>query len=643
MKKKFLFSVIATLLTTPAFAEDLQLDDVTVKSSGFERKDTETTYASEIHTSDQIQASGASNLYDFLAQYSSLNILSGFGNKAAPLINMRGYGNENGYQNVVVSVDGQRLNNIDMSPQLIGAIPLSNIERIEISKGSGSVIYGDGATAGSIQIYTKAKTGISVAGSLGNYGQKSGYVSGGISSKYISLSASASDESYDGFSKKDIFGKRDEFDNTSQNVKLTIKPIDKLRLKANATSARISTFYVGPITKAEFNENPRQNSGNAYTFQRYEMDQWRAGIEYDINENLMISIAHDHQRKTSFFDAPQPPFPFSQLRTYDYKNDELLLKYAAENLKVMAGIQNFDGTMERISDKSSKNNLGFFTQAEYELDNLTLSAGARHERVNYRLQSFGSPSINKEHNLEAFDVGANYKFGQELSLFSNLNYAFQAPDIDRFFNFGSGFNPDVVPTKSRTFNIGFNHVTQTNRFKASGFYSSLSNEIFYNPTMGGLGTNTNIDQSHKYGVEIQDQLKLNEELSTGVIYTFTRAIIDSDNDGSVLIKDKNLPGVPKHTVIANINYQLFNNATLNLNHTWRAKAYAFNDLQNNFDQKQNRYESTNLTLSYQYKNLNVYTAVNNIFEHENSIQVQDNTVYPIDFARTWRVGLKADF
>lgn len=643
MKKKVLYSVIATLFTSPVFAEDLEVDTVTIRSSGFERKDTETTYTSEIHTSKQIAASGASTLYDFLAKYSALNMLSGFGNKAAPLMNLRGYGNENGYQNVVVSVDGQRLNNIDMSPQLIGAIPLSNIERIEISKGSGSVIYGDGATAGAIQIYTKDKTGISIVGSLGNYGQKSGYISGGIASEYISLSASASDDSYDGFSKKDIFGKRDSFDSTSQNVKLTIKPIDKLRLKADATSARISTYYVGPLTKAEFDDNPRQNSGNAYTFQRYEMDQWRAGLEYDINERLMVSYAHNNQHKTSFFDSPQPPFPFSQLRTYNYKSDELLFKFAVENLKVIVGAQSFDGTMERISDKSSKNNLGLFTQTEYQLDNLTLSAGARHERVNYRLQSFGSQSINKEHTLEAFDVGANYKLNQELSLFSNLNYAFQAPDIDRFFNFGSGFNPDIVPAKSKTLNIGLNHVTQTNRFKVSGFYAKLTNEIFYNPTMGFFGTNTNIDRSHKYGLEIQDQLKLTDQLSTGIIYTFTRAMIDSDNDGSVLIKNKDLPGVPKHTAVANINYQFLNNIALNLNHTWRAKAYAFNDLQNNFDQKQNRYESTNLTLSYQYKNLNIYTAVNNIFEHENSIQVQDNTIYPIDFARTWRVGLKADF
>ena len=72
-------------------------------------------------------------------------------------------------------------------------------------------------------------------------------------------------------------------------------------------------------------------------------------------------------------------------------------------------------------------------------------------------------------------------------------------------------------------------------------------------------------------------------------------------------------------------------------------AYAYNDFANNASQKQDSYNSTNLALSYQYKNFQVFTAINNIFEQENSIQVQDNAIYPVDFVRTWRVGMKAYF
>ena len=164
MKKTTIASIISLAFTSHAFAvENINLDDVTVNASPFQQRESETTYASEIHTAKQIEASGAATLYDFLAQQTSLNILPNIGNKATPSINLRGFGGENGHQNVVITVDGQRLNNIDMQPQLLGAIPLGNIERIEISKGSGSVIYGDGAMAGAIQIITKNKTGVTVS------------------------------------------------------------------------------------------------------------------------------------------------------------------------------------------------------------------------------------------------------------------------------------------------------------------------------------------------------------------------------------------------------------------------------------------------------------------------------------------------
>ena len=641
MKKSTIASLIGLAFASPTFAaEQINLDEVTVKANRFEHKDTETTYASEIHTSKQIEESGAATLYDFLAQQTSLNILPSFGNRAAPLINIRGYGNESGYQNVVISVDGQRLNNIDLTPQLLGVIPLGNIDRIEITKGSGSVIYGDNAMAGSIQIITKNKTGVSVAGSLGNEGQKSAYISAGISQQYFDLSASATDDSHDGFSDRDILGAHDTFDSATQNVKLTVKATDYLRFKAEATSSRINTFYVGHMTQAEFNANPRQNSGNAYTFQDYETDQWRIGGEWDINQQFQLAYSHNQEDKTSFFDTFNF---FSQSRDYDYTNDDLTLKYEDGNLRALAGLQKFDGKMERTSDKTSKENVGYFVQTEYQWNALTLSAGARHEKVEYQFNPTGGLELKKENNLQAFDIGANYKLNTETSLFANYNKAFQAPDIDRFFDFGFGFNPNIVPAKSKTLNIGLNHVLSNNRFKATTFYSKLKNEIFYNPTLGSFGTNTNIDQSHKYGLELQDFFKINDQLSAGIIYNYTRAIIDSEDDGTVAIKNKDLSGVPKHTVVANLNYMFLQGASINLNHTWRAKAYAFNDLQNNFKQKQDNYESTNLALSYQYKNFQVFTAVNNIFEHENSIQVQDNAIYPVDFVRTWRVGMKADF
>ena len=643
------------LLASPVFAaEQINLDEVTVKANRFEHKDTETTYASEIHTAQQIEASGAATLYDFLAQQTSLNVLPNYGNKATPSINLRGYGGENGHQNVVITVDGQRLNNIDISSQLLAGIPLSNIERIEISKGSGSVIYGDGATAGAIQIYTKAKTGATVASSFGNFGQQNHSASTGFSNEIIDISANLAHDSHDGFSKKDETGYKDEFTSNSQNAKIKIKPTQYLRFFAQGTSSRNDTRYVNALTEAEFKDNPRQVTqrpfNQTYTHQALDTDQWQIGAEYDITEKWQVSATHFREDKTSEY------VNFFSTFKYDYQADELNVRYDGDALSAVAGIQAHEGDRKANSNITSKDNKAYFASAEYRptwlLEDLTLSAGARSEKVRYKFNPDNGASLNDSEHLNAWDVGANYKINADTSVFANYNRAFQAPDIDRFFaqDFSlfpvvtTAFNGFIKPMQSKTFNLGLNHTLSNNRLKVSAFYANLDNEIylFQDPALF-LFQNTNIDQSHKYGLEVQDYFKFNDALSASVIYNYVRAIVDKEDNGAGAFNGKDLPGVPKHTVVANLNYKFLQHAMFNLNHTWRSKAYAYNDFANNASQKQDSYNSTNLALSYQYKNFQVFTAVNNIFEQENSIQVQDNALYPVDFVRTWRVGMKVDF
>ncbi|MEO6118208.1 MAG: TonB-dependent receptor, partial [Methylotenera sp.] len=184
------------------------------------------------------------------------------------------------------------------------------------------------------------------------------------------------------------------------------------------------------------------------------------------------------------------------------------------------------------------------------------------------------------------------------------------------------------------------HVLSNNRLKVTAFHADLDNEIYFNPA---TFINTNIDSSHKYGLEIQDHINFTDKLSAGLIYTYTRAIIDREKDLAGAANGKDLPGVPKHAITANLNYKFLEHGNLNISQAWRESAYAFNDFANNASQKQGHYESTNVAASYQYKNFQIFTAINNIFEHENSLQVANDSIYPVDFVRTWRVGVKADF
>ena len=78
----------------------------------------------------------------------SLNGSSDFG------LDLRGFGT-NSSQNMVIVVDGVRLSENELSNAILSTIPVDSVDRIEITRGGASVLYGDGATGGVINIVTK--------------------------------------------------------------------------------------------------------------------------------------------------------------------------------------------------------------------------------------------------------------------------------------------------------------------------------------------------------------------------------------------------------------------------------------------------------------------------------------------------------
>ena len=109
-------SLIITLFcTSTTLAKDL-MDPVIVTATKFKTKETKATFASEVYTREDIEQSGVTSIYDFLNQHTSTSVISNYGNKFNQLIDIRGFGLTDGYKNIVVSVNGRRLNNLDSIP-----------------------------------------------------------------------------------------------------------------------------------------------------------------------------------------------------------------------------------------------------------------------------------------------------------------------------------------------------------------------------------------------------------------------------------------------------------------------------------------------------------------------------------------------
>jgi len=102
---------------------------------------------------DDIKTSGANTFLDFLATVPSVGLIDAQGN--VPAIFIRGFRSEH----TLVLVDGVAIHDYTQasgaSANALTTIALNDIEKIEIVKGSGSVLYGSSAIAGVIVITTK--------------------------------------------------------------------------------------------------------------------------------------------------------------------------------------------------------------------------------------------------------------------------------------------------------------------------------------------------------------------------------------------------------------------------------------------------------------------------------------------------------
>lgn len=635
-------TAVAALLSSalPVFAQDAPtLAPVVVTATGIPYNDAEATYASEVHTREMIVNSGATTLYDYLAQHTSLTVMPNYGNKAAPLIDMRGYGG-NGYQNIAVSVDGQRLNNIDMTGPLIGAIPLDSIESIEISKGSGSVVYGDGAMAGAIQIHTKAYTGVKASVTAGSYGYQAGSMAAGLSKELFDLSFSAGHDTAGGTSDADGSGHRDSSDTRTENARFALKPNADLKLFLEGSDSHLDLRYPGSLTLAQFNANPGQYPGWNYTHQIFDSHSMKIGGEYKLNSELKLSYTHGAESKESDYVGSSP-------YSYDISTDDLSLSYRGRDVDFTGGISYYDGTRNSSAMAFSKDNAAAYLQGAYRIGLTTLSAGVRRENVSYNYLGSAGTNAQREYDLDAWELGVNHRFTEMLSVFANLNSAYEAPDIDRFFTldpstYQSVFSGFIEPAKAKTLNAGFNLDTRTNRLRVAMFHSNLHNEIYYQATSLYTGFNTNIDKSHKYGLELQDTWQMSRTLSFNGSYTYTRAIIDEASQSSGAYNGKNLPGVPRHGVTLGSTWLPWADAKLNLSHVWRSWSYAADDMSNSAIQHQAAYQSTNLSLRQRWGKTEGFVGIENLFAHKNGIWVDNDTIYPVDFQRLVKIGVKVE-
>src|SRR5258706_1805597 len=249
-------------------------------------------------TADDIRKSASSNLGDILAQFGLLQIrdLAGTQN---PQLDLRGFG-ITGDQNTLVLLDGLRITESDLESAQLSAIPLESIERIEIVRGGGAVLYGAGASGGTINIITRrSRAGetrgdaLARAGGFGTEEFRGGFSRQG---EVFGGGVAASYEDTDGYRSNSRYRQRSGFGRLD-----AVLPSGRAYLKMGVDEQRAR--LPGSLTEAQINADPRQTTTPDDWRERDGAQASTGGSYYLGRHELTADLGYRQRTTRAFFAA----------------------------------------------------------------------------------------------------------------------------------------------------------------------------------------------------------------------------------------------------------------------------------------------------------------------------------------------------
>ena len=634
MKKKILLSL---LVSTILVATEIELAPLSITSTAIKTDELRSADAVEIYSAKDIEDAHVQNIYEFLNQQTSVITMPSYGNPFSQRLDIRGYGIENGYQNIVITIDGRKINNIDMVAPLLSAISPASIERLEIIKSSGIVKGGDGANGGAINIVTKKKNTKEIAVYGGTHGMADGSFYLGHNNEKLSVSASGEAQKSNGIRNINSGGDKDESSLTTGTLNASYTPMDELELRAGVSFARTDVIYASYLTLDEYENDIKKPTGTVNE-QWYDTDALSLGASWYATDKLSFNIEGSREKKESIYDYQSPFFSYTSTTDYDYNTFAANLDYVDDMFSLTFGYDRFDGNLLNSNNDLTKINDALFFMSELYLGRSTLKAGYRYEDISFKSATGG----DQKDELHGVELGYNYTLNKEKSLFANYSHSFESSSLDRLFRWSTGaFMGYVKPSQAHNYTLGFNYIRPDNKLKISLFYIDLKDEIYYysDPTYVS-SRNTNIDRSHKYGLDIYDKWLINEKFNVALNYNYIKAKIDKEVENGEDYSGNDLPGVSDHSIKATLSYLPNKNTALAITQVYRSEAYALNDFENNSAQKQSAYRSTDISLSYTKENLELFAKINNLFNQKNGLWVQDDAIYPMNFTTTAIAGFK---
>ncbi len=530
-------------------------------------------------SAEDIANSGANNITDVLRYQAGVGVRSLFGiNDSRSTIDLGGFG-ENSSSNTLILLNGRRLNDFDLQGASLATIPVDSIARIEIVQGSSTVLYGDNAVGGVINIVTKNAfdgEGSNVAVELGTFNTRR--LTAALSKMAGDTALSLNVDNL----KSDGYRQQSAIENLSLMGELSREHGDWLygtRINANNENLELPGYLYEP----DYLADPTRSTA---TLEKAEQKRFAIEAFAESANGLATEINYSRKRQkaTVFGDTRADLDTLSFTPRYQRQLGRNTLTMGLDvylsRLDASGEFSNWSpppATTINDSDSSRRSYGLYLTDGIALGNNVNLDLGYRHQRVDIDITNRSNVAAetndDRRDHLNAADITLSHKHRYGGRNYVRLARSFRSPVLDEMWSYFTGNISLLNPQTANHLEIGtrqrFRHGID---LSANLFVMLLEDEIAFDQS---IYSNVNLDKTRRDGVNLSLHAPLGKQASLQAGYAWRKAVYRAGpNDG------KDIPLVPRNKFTLGGQYAVTGDTHLGINAIYTGSRYFGNDYAN---------------------------------------------------------------
>ena len=596
---------------------DIVAEEVVVTASRFEERPGDQPIGVEVITAEQIRESGVRTIPELLSRQAGIYTRDNSGSPNRQ-IDMRGFGTF-GDQNTLILVDGQRISENEQIPADLASISLSSIDRIEIMRGSGAVLYGGGATGGTINIITRgARPNAAEAEIKAGYGtySTSDFAAGGrVGGEKVGVSVNASQYASNNYRDNNAIRQRNlqtDFRYFGERGPIYLKlgaGDQDLRLPGSRTEAQLESDRRGTANPNDY-ATLRTTRANLGTSQALDFGDLAADLTYRERDSFALNDpgTSDVQGKDTSF-SPRLKIPFSLAGNHVLVAGLDWDRWEYSSTTFFPGFSSSSRSDQENSALFAKDTVHFGTRTQ-------LSLGGRLQRVDTTIEdlSGGAPEVDQVRRPKSWELALREDLAAAMSVYGKVGQSFRVANVDD----NRGLITPLEPQTSHDAEIGTEYHHDKARVRAAVYRMNIKNEIAFLPAdvVPPFGANVNLPPTRREGFELEADWNTNAWLAFSANYTYAVAKFLEGSFGGTNVTNKNVPLVPRHRASLGATITPVERLRMRAILTYVGEQYYDNDQSNTFGRKIPDYTVVDLSANYDYRNWTLSASIHNLLsEH----------------------------